>query len=125
MKFRYLLLSLAAIVIAGLTFHGIVNASPTITAYSVTNLQAASATDLGVTSYTATVSTTKNPKTKTKNFTNGDLITINAVNCTHVPAKGGEAGIVVVSGAATTLLFSDGGATCAVKSVTLTPKTTK
>jgi len=97
--------------------------TPAITAYSVSNIQVSAATDLGITSYTATVTTTKNPKTK--NFTNGDLITISAVNCTHVPVKGGENGIVVVNGAAASLLFSDGGATCAVKSIALTPKTTK
>ena|SRR5271156_4138433 len=95
--------------------------TPAITAYSVTNIQVSAVIVLdayGVSSYTATVSTTKNPKTK--NFTNGDLITISAVNCTHVPVKGGENGIVVVNGAATSLLFSDGGATCAVKNITLT-----
>src|SRR5271154_4794856 len=89
--------------------------TPAITAYSVSNIQASGATDLAVTSYTATVTTTKTPKTK--GVVNGDLITINTVSCTHVPAKGGENGIIVVNVAATTLLFSS-GATCAVKSVT-------
>jgi len=116
MKFLNLLL-IAAIALTAL---GIANAqSPAVSAYSVTNVEMATSTYFGVTSYTATVSTIKNPKTK--NFTNGDLITINAVSCTHVPVKGGVNGIVVVNGAATTLLFSDGGASCAVKSVELTP----
>lgn len=112
MKFLNLLL-VAAIV---LTAFGIASAqSPAITAYSVTGVQVSAATDLGVTAFTATVSIVKVPKTT--GVVNGDAITINTVNCTHVPAKGGENGIIVVNGAATTLLFSS-GATCGVKSVT-------
>jgi hypothetical protein len=114
------LLNVFLILAIAVTSFGIyANANPAVTAYSVTNIQASAATDLGVTSYTATVSTTKNPKSK--GVTNGDLITINAVNCIHVPAKSGENGIIVVNGAATTLLFSSGGATCAVKSIAPTP----
>jgi hypothetical protein len=112
------LLNLLLVTAIALTALGIANAqNPTTTAYSVTGITAASATDLGVTSYTATVSNLKTPAGKPSTIpVNGSSITINAVSCTHVPAKGGENGIVVVNGAATTLLFSS-GATCAVKSV--------
>jgi formylmethanofuran dehydrogenase subunit C len=105
-------LLITAIVLTGL---GIASAQP-ITAYSVTGVKTSTATDLGVTSYTATVSTSSNKGSKSGILPNGTAITINAVSCTHVPGKSGENGTIVVNGAVTTLLF-ESGATCAVKSV--------
>jgi len=115
------LLNVILILCIALTAFGIANAQQTITAYSVIDIQATGATDLGITSYTATASTIKNPKTAAVGFPNGTPITINTTDCTHTPAKGGENGIVVTNGAAITLLFGS-GATCSVKSVVVNTK---
>src|SRR5271154_6426620 len=118
---KFLTLFLIA-VLALAAFAVLVHAQQTpITAYSVTNIAATGATDLGITSYTATASTIRNPKTAAVGFPNGTPITINTTDCTHTPVKGGENGIVVTNGAAITLLFGS-GATCPVKSVVVNTK---
>jgi len=120
---KFLTLFLIA-VLALAAFAVLVHAQQTpITAYSVTNIAATGVTDLGVTSYTATASTTRNPKTAAVGFPNGTLLTIFTTDCTFVPktGEGGESGIIVTNGAASTILFSS-GAVCAVKSVAINTK---
>jgi hypothetical protein len=111
-------LNVVLILCIALTALGIANAQTATSAYSVTEVQAATATDLEVTSYTATVSTSF----KDKNFTykNGDAITITTSGCTHTPVKGGENAIVIVDGNTNSrLMFSQGG-TCKVAGIALT-----
>src|SRR5271168_3662573 len=120
MKFLTLLLT-AVLAFAAFTVLVRAQQAPQITAYSVTNIQATGATDLGITSYTATASTVRNTKTAAVGFPNGTPITISTTECTHTPAKGGENGIIVTNGAATTILFGS-GVTCAVKSVVVNTK---
>jgi hypothetical protein len=111
MKLRYLVLSLAIAVIAGLTVHGIAQGQTyTYTAYSVANVQQ-TAND----AYTATVDVVNAPGSKMPIPSNGSTITILTVGCKHVPAKGGENGIVVNGPRGLSLLFAS-GATCTVTS---------
>jgi hypothetical protein len=107
------LLNVLLIASIALTAFGIANAQPTIQAYSVVGVTQTSADH-----YTATVNDTKSPVTKKAPlFTNGEVLVITTTGCTHVPAKGGENGIIVVNGTdSSTLLFTSAGS-CAVVNV--------
>lgn len=93
-----------------------------ITAISLTEIQASTATDLGVYSYVATVNISNSKNSKAAIFPNGSSITLTTANCTRVPdAKTGENGILVLHGANGNVLLFASGASCPITSVDPTP----
>lgn len=111
MKFLNTLLILAI----ALTSFGIVQAQPTIRAYSVTNIQPETS------AVTATVSVVKDKLSKGSEWTNGDVLRIITYGCAGTPAKG-ENGIVLIAPDGYKLLTS-GGATCKATMIALVPPT--
>ncbi len=107
-------MKLFASILLTLAFATIAAAQTKIIAFSVTDVQKTSDNV-----YSATASTVKQYGKSVPVPSNGSALTVTTEGCTHIPAKGGENGIVAVNGyEAAELLFSS-GATCAVVKISI------